>query len=228
MAPAAPTHRAPLSALDLGAVALGGALGTLLRAGGLAVGSWAGAGMEGGEGGVAGALLSPSGITLLENLVGAGLLGLLLGLLMANGRLEEIIPRRLRLLLTTGLLGSFTTFSALALDGALLLGMDARIPGAEAAMEGAGTGLGGWPSGLWSGISLLILSVVGGLTLAFAGLLAGRRVGGERGPLGGGSARGPGGGPGPATPRSGGGGPRPEGRPRPGGGPRPGHPGEDG
>lgn len=162
-------ERPTVSLADLVAVAVGGALGTLLRVAGLAAGPGVGRGVAvaGEDVGVVSAILSPTGVTLLENLVGAGLLGLFLGLLMTSRRLNSAIPRRLRLLLTTGLLGSFTTFSALALDGALLLGVDAT-----------GMEPGGWPSGARGAAVLILLSLTGGLALAFAGLLVGRRLGG--------------------------------------------------
>jgi len=86
-------------AKDLLAVGLGGAVGTGLRALGLL-------------------FLPPSPgvipwVILLENLVGAFLLG---------GLAARVPGRflRLRLFLLTGVLGSFTTFSALALDLVLL------------------------------------------------------------------------------------------------------------
>ncbi len=119
----------------IAAVALGGGLGTLLRALGL---------------GSALALdpaLAPVA-TLLENLAGAGALGFLSGLFVARGRGSPY----LRLLFTTGLLGSFTTFSTLALDVLVL-------------------------SPAWA-LLYLAVSLLGGLGLALAGLRAGRRLGG--------------------------------------------------
>ncbi len=85
-----------------GALALGGAVGTLLRAGGVAL-----------------VPPTPGGlpwITLGENVLGAFLLGWLAGLLLVR------FPRSaaLRDFLLPGLLGSFTTFSALAVDTVLL------------------------------------------------------------------------------------------------------------
>lgn len=58
--------------------------------------------------------------TLLENVVGAFCLGLLLEALVRAGR-EDARRRVLRLGLGTGLLGGFTTFSALALESRTLL-----------------------------------------------------------------------------------------------------------
>lgn len=89
----------------LAVVALGGAVGTALRYG-------------------LGRLLPPGdGVpwaTLLENVVGAFLLGMLLEALVRAGR-EDARRRLLRLGLGTGLLGGFTTFSALALETRNLL-----------------------------------------------------------------------------------------------------------
>ena len=60
---------------------------------------------------------------LIVNLVGAFLLGLLVESLAQRG--PDVGRRRsLRLLLGTGTLGGFTTYSALAADGAVLLGSD--------------------------------------------------------------------------------------------------------
>ncbi|TVR66019.1 MAG: CrcB family protein [Gemmatimonadales bacterium] len=182
---------------DLAAVALGGALGTLLRAGGLAAGSWRGADPGEGDGFFTGALTAPAGITLLENLSGAAALGLLLGALLGSQRLARAVSPRLKLLFTTGLLGSFTTFSALALDGAVLLGlgevalpdganfigvgegalpMGESIPHAEAS-PGTPGALGWAGSAPWGGLLLLALSVGGGVLAALVGLRAGRRLG---------------------------------------------------
>jgi len=58
---------------------------------------------------------------LAINVTGAFLLGLLLESLVRRGP-DVGRRRRLRLLLGTGALGGFTTYSALAVDGALLLG----------------------------------------------------------------------------------------------------------
>ncbi|MBG6213918.1 MAG: CrcB family protein [Cryobacterium sp.] len=58
--------------------------------------------------------------TLGINLLGALLLGLLLEALVRRGH-DAGRRRTLRLLLGTGLLGGFTTYSALAIDSALLL-----------------------------------------------------------------------------------------------------------
>ena len=89
----------------LAVVALGGTAGTAMRYG-------------------LNQLLPPGGgvpwATLLENVVGAFLLGVLLEALVRAGR-EDARRRYLRLGLGTGLLGGFTTFSALALETRNLL-----------------------------------------------------------------------------------------------------------
>ena len=84
----------------LALVGLGGATGTLLR--------W----------GVGHVLPSHNGLpwaTVLVNLVGSFALGFLLELLLRRGP-ESVAGRDLRLLLGTGFLGGFTTFSTFALD----------------------------------------------------------------------------------------------------------------
>lgn len=62
----------------------------------------------------------PVGI-LVVNVVGAFLLGLLLGWLPLHPRDRSVRQEDLRLLLGTGLLGGFTTYSLLAADLAVLL-----------------------------------------------------------------------------------------------------------
>lgn len=89
-----------LSPVVLGAVALGGALGTLLRAG-------LDAAMPNAATGFAAS-------TLLVNVIGAAALGVLVG--WASPRL----PGWARAGLGTGLLGSFTTYSAFVVSVALL------------------------------------------------------------------------------------------------------------
>lgn len=56
---------------------------------------------------------------LLENLTGAFLLGLLLEWLLRSGP-DEGRRRDLRLLVGTGVLGGYTTYSSLAMDGAAM------------------------------------------------------------------------------------------------------------
>ncbi|HEY6662361.1 MAG TPA: fluoride efflux transporter CrcB [Sphingomicrobium sp.] len=55
--------------------------------------------------------------TLIVNVVGSFLIGLLAGYFAFRPGL----PQDIRLFLTTGILGGFTTFSAFSLDGALLI-----------------------------------------------------------------------------------------------------------
>ncbi|WP_102509612.1 CrcB family protein [Sanguibacter massiliensis] len=129
----------------LAVVALGGAVGTALRYG-------------------LGRLLPPGdGVpwaTLLENVVGAFLLGMLLEALVRAGR-EDARRRFLRLGLGTGLLGGFTTFSALALETRNLLAAGDVLLGV------------GYPLG----------SVVLGVVAATAGVTLAARVRGNVGLL---------------------------------------------
>ncbi len=121
---------------DLLAVAAGGAIGTLLRGTSLAL-----------------APLPTQGlpwVTASENLVGAFLLGLLSAFLL---RRMPGAPR-LHLFLTTGVLGAFTTFSALATDVILLSGSSA---GPLLALY-------------------LTLSLPGGVAAAWAGVALGHRI----------------------------------------------------
>ena len=55
--------------------------------------------------------------TLIVNVVGSLAMGVLAGYFM----LRTGIPQHLRLFMTTGVLGGFTTFSAFSLDAALLI-----------------------------------------------------------------------------------------------------------
>lgn len=104
-----PLHLRPAS---LVLVFAGGALGTVCRA-------------------VLASLLPPLGgvpyAVLGANVAGAFLLGLLLDALAGRGP-DEGGRRTLRLLLGTGFMGGFTTYSALAVDSAALIGDGA--PGA--------------------------------------------------------------------------------------------------
>lgn len=81
--------------------------------------------------------------TLAENLLGAFLLGWLAAWLLARtvgtSSPEDINAHRLRLFLTTGVLGSFTTFSALAVEGIELV---ALAPGTGFAYLGTSLALG--------------------------------------------------------------------------------------
>ena len=55
--------------------------------------------------------------TLIVNLLGSLVMGLLAGYFLARTG----VPQHVRLFLTTGILGGFTTFSAFSLDAALLI-----------------------------------------------------------------------------------------------------------
>jgi CrcB protein len=80
--------------------------------------------------------------TLIVNLLGCLLMGLLAGWLIGRAQGESW-----RLLLGVGLLGGFTTFSAFALDVALL-----------------------WRGHLWLALAYAAASVLGSLAAVFAGL----------------------------------------------------------
>lgn len=136
MHPARPPHLQPRL---LAIVAVGGATGSLARYA------------------VARLLPTPSDgfptATFVTNLSGAFLLGLLLELLARTGP-DEGQLRRARLLLGTGLIGAFTTWSTLAVE-VVLLGRDGRTALA------LGYGL---------------VSVLGGLLTAALGILLAARV----------------------------------------------------
>ena len=103
------TTRAPAAHRDVRLVALvavGGAVGSVLRYATALV-------LPGSDGGWPWA-------TLIVNVAGAFALGWLLEALARRGR-ETPRLRRLRLLLGTGLLGGFTTYSSLALETERLL-----------------------------------------------------------------------------------------------------------
>jgi len=123
------THRSPhdrpprpvhLRASSLGLVALGGAVGTGIREA-LAL-TWP----------------APAGglpvTILLINLVGAFVLGALLEALALRGP-DEGRRRGIRLLVGTGVLGGFTTYSALATDAAVLTGSALGVALAYAALS---------------------------------------------------------------------------------------------
>jgi CrcB protein len=129
-------RRHPLASAGL--VALGGAVGTAARALlGAAIPDAAGV---------------PFGI-LVINLAGAFVLGLLLAVLQ---RLGPDVGRRqvVRLLGGTGVLGGFTTYSALATDTVLL------IDGGD----------------LPRGLGYAVITVVAGALLSWAGIVCGRAV----------------------------------------------------
>lgn len=86
-------------------VALGGAAGAAGRYGlGVATSRWIGSAWPWG--------------TLIANVAGAGLAGLLVGWLAHRGGADQ---ERLRLLLGVGLLGGFTTFSAFSVETMLMI-----------------------------------------------------------------------------------------------------------
>lgn len=128
------TDAAPLRWAHVGLVAAGGALGTAAREG------------------AALAVPSADGIPYAifgVNLVGALLLGVLFGAL--GRRRETARTRAARLLLGTGVLGGFTTYSALAADTASLWGSAPALAAGYAivtvvagvALAGLGLRLGG-------------------------------------------------------------------------------------
>ena len=111
--PAAAPRSAHLRAGAIALVLVGGTLGTAAREA------------------VSLVLGTPSGFplgTLAVNLLGAFLLGLLLEALARRGAHEAPL-RHLRLLLGTGFMGGFTTYSTLALDGAQMLSAEATAMG---------------------------------------------------------------------------------------------------
>lgn len=122
---------------DLGLVAVGGAIGTACRQALLL-------------------LVPPAGgipiAILVTNLVGAFLLGMLIEALVRGGP-DAGRRRALRLLLGTGVLGGFTTYSALAVDTALLLGT-----GAAGVLYGVGTVVVGAAA---TGLGILLASAIG-------------------------------------------------------------------
>jgi CrcB protein len=95
----------PLTPALIGLVGLGGAIGTAVR---YAISRW----LPTGSG-------FPWG-TLLANLVGAAVLGVLLELLARRGS-DTAVRRRIRLLLGTGFCGGLTTYSTLAVETDLLV-----------------------------------------------------------------------------------------------------------
>lgn len=86
--------------------------------------------------------------TLIVNLVGGLAMGLLAGVLVRTGGSEQW-----RLLLGTGLLGGFTTFSAFSLDAVTLAQRDAGLAALYVLASVAGA----------------ILALIGGLALARIG-----------------------------------------------------------
>jgi CrcB protein len=103
---------------------------------------------------VSGLFKSPGGNfpagTLTVNLAGSLLIGLLFGWLSVNGEIDE----KMRLLLFTGFLGGFTTFSAFALENFQML------------HEGHIT----------ASVFYILLSNVAGIALAFTGYYTAIRI----------------------------------------------------
>jgi CrcB protein len=129
------TVQAPHPVALLGLVVLGGSLGAAARAAFVL------------PEGTDAALPSPQTITLVINVAGSFLLGLVVG------RLGSGSPR-LRAFLGTGLLGGFTTYSAFAVQVVRLADGDAPIA-----------------------LILAFASLLLGVGAAFAGLVLGRRFG---------------------------------------------------
>ena len=131
--PVRPPH---LRWASLGTVALGGALGTAVRAL------------------LAEAFPDHDGISwtiLAINVVGAFCLGLLLEALAHRG--PDVGRRRtLRLVLGTGVLGGFTTYSTLAVDTAELLDAGRWTAGAGYGLVTVVLGLGAVVGGLWTAV----------------------------------------------------------------------------
>ena len=98
----------------------------------------------------------PVGI-LAINVVGAFLLGMLLERLRLSGS-DEGGRRDLRLFLGTGVLGGFTTYSALATDTVVLLADGSSV---RAALYAVGT--------VGLGLAAAVLGLVGGARLAAGG-----------------------------------------------------------
>jgi len=90
--------------------------------------------------------------TFLVNVTGSFALGALLAVLLVRD--HSAAANRLRLLLGTGFLGGYTTYSALAVE------TDTLVRGDHAAL----------------GVTYAVCSVVAGLMSAFAGVAAGRAV----------------------------------------------------
>jgi fluoride exporter len=120
------------------AVAAGGALGSIARFGAAQVGRSV-------------APASPWMATLAVNVLGSLAIGFLFAWFLARPA-----PDWVRLGLTTGLLGGFTTFSAFSIE-ALELARVAGVPGAAAYVAASlGLGLGACAVGLWAGRTLLL------------------------------------------------------------------------
>lgn len=93
-------------------VAIGGAVGAVLRyQTGRAMTGWLGAP----------AMMQFPWATLAVNAIGSLLMGMLWGWLATRGGADAASSDQLRLLLATGLLGGFTTFSAFSLEMIVLI-----------------------------------------------------------------------------------------------------------
>ncbi len=88
--------------------------------------------------------------TLLINLSGS----LLLGVFMALTAERAVIDPRIRLLVATGFLGAYTTFSTFTYESVSLLLKGAVIPGLLNAMGSTALGLLAVAAGIWIGKSL--------------------------------------------------------------------------
>ncbi len=98
-------------------------------------------------------LPAPAGLPLgifLINVTGAFVLGLILEILARRGP-DEGRRRAVRLLLGTGFLGGFTTYSALAVDSVLLLGAGRVIEGMSYVTVSVLTGLAATAAGIGTG-----------------------------------------------------------------------------
>jgi CrcB protein len=86
----------------------------------------------------------PAG-TLFVNIAGS----LIMGLLAEYWALKSGLPQPLRLFLTTGILGGFTTFSAFSLDAALLWERGQPLTAAAYAAASVVLSIGALFGGLW-------------------------------------------------------------------------------
>ena len=112
-------------------VFLGGGIGAALRHGvNLLVARWLGTGFN--------------YATLLENVSGSFIMGVLVAYFAYRGH----IPQHWRLLLTTGLLGGYTTFSAFSLDTILLYERGEHALAALYVLLSVGLSIGGLIAGL--------------------------------------------------------------------------------
>jgi CrcB protein len=82
--------------------------------------------------------------TLFENVTGSILMGLLAGYFAFKAQ----TPQELRLFLTTGILGGYTTFSAFSLDAALLWERGQAIPAGGYVLASVAASVGGLVLGL--------------------------------------------------------------------------------